>query len=127
MASVFGKVDEFDGSKEEWTQYVEHVNHFFEANDITDDGKKRAILLSVIGSSKYALLRNLVSPAKPGENRTTNWCLFSRTTTTPLLPKRFSDLDSTVASGSQANLLLRTFVSSVLWQSFVTMVNHWTR
>lgn len=67
MATVFGKVDEFDGSKEEWTQYVERVNHFFEANDIADAGKKRAILLSVIGSSTYALLRNLVSPAKPGE------------------------------------------------------------
>ena len=67
MASVFGKVDEFDGSKEEWTQYVERVNHFFDANDIVDAGKKRAVLLSVIGSSTYALLRNLVSPAKPRE------------------------------------------------------------
>ena len=67
MASVFGKVDEFDGSKEEWTQYVERLEHFFVANDITDAGKKRAVLLSVVGASTYALLRNLVSPTKPGE------------------------------------------------------------
>ena len=67
MATVFGKVDEFDGTKEEWTQYVELLEHFFVANDIVDAGKKRAVLLSVVGASTYALLRNLVSPAKPGE------------------------------------------------------------
>ena len=67
MATVFGKVDEFDGTKEEWTQYVERLEHFFVANDIVDAGKKRAVLLSVVGASTYALLRNLVSPAKPGE------------------------------------------------------------
>ena len=67
MTTVLGKVEEFDGSQEEWTQYVERVNHFFDANDIADAGKKRAVLLSIIGPSMYALLRNLVSPAKPGE------------------------------------------------------------
>ena len=64
---MLGKVEEFDGSKEEWTQYVERVNHFFDANDIADAGKKRAVLLLIIGPSTYALLRNLVSPAKSGE------------------------------------------------------------
>ena len=67
MATVFGKVDEFDATKEEWTQYVERLEHFFVANDIADAGKKRAVLLSVVGASTYALLWNLVSPAKPGE------------------------------------------------------------
>ena len=46
---------------------VERLNHFFDANDIADAGKKRAVQLSIIGQSTYALLRNLVSPAKPGE------------------------------------------------------------
>ena len=66
---VLGKVDEFDCTKEDWTQYVERLDHFFVANDITDAGKKRAVLLSVVGSSTYALLRNLMQPAKPGEKR----------------------------------------------------------
>ena len=49
MATVFGKVDEFDGTKEEWTQYIECLDHFFIANDIhvEDVGKKKAVLLSV--------------------------------------------------------------------------------
>ena len=51
MATVFGKVDEFDGAKEEWTQYVERLDHFFAANDIADADKKRAVLLSVVGAS----------------------------------------------------------------------------
>ena len=64
---VLGKVDKFDCTKEDWTQYVEHPDHFFVANDIADAGKKRAVLLSVVGSSTYVLLRNLVQPAKPGD------------------------------------------------------------
>ena len=62
--TVFG---EFDGTKEEWTQYVECLKHFFVANDIAYEGKKRAVLLSVVAASTYALLQNLVSPVKPGE------------------------------------------------------------
>ena len=33
----------------------------------TDDDKKKAILLSLIGPSAYKLLRSLVSPHKPGD------------------------------------------------------------
>ena len=28
ISTSLGKIDEFDGSKEEWPQYVEHVDHF---------------------------------------------------------------------------------------------------
>ena len=42
-------------------------NKFFVANGITDDAKKVAILLTVIGRKAYALLRNLLAPAKPAE------------------------------------------------------------
>ena len=41
--------------------------HFFEANGIDDRGKKRSVLLAVIGPPTYKLLHNLVSPAKPGD------------------------------------------------------------
>ena len=61
------KVDKFDASKEEWPQYEERLTHFFQANDIDDAGKKRAVLLSVVGPVTYKLLRNLLAPAKPGE------------------------------------------------------------
>ena len=67
MSSLLGKIDEFDVSKEEWPQYVERVSHFFAANGITDASRKRSALLALIGPATYTLLRNLVSPAKPGE------------------------------------------------------------
>ena len=35
MSSLLGRIDEFDGSKEDWPQYVERVDHFFDANGIT--------------------------------------------------------------------------------------------
>ena len=67
MAAVFGKVGEFDEAKEDWPQYVERLGHFFEANGIEEEGKKRSIFLTVVGPTVFKLLRNLVSPAKPGE------------------------------------------------------------
>ena len=67
MAATFGKVEEFDSGKEAWQQYVERLGHFFAANGITEAEKKRAVFLSVIGPAAYKLLRNLVSPEKPGE------------------------------------------------------------
>ena len=63
MAATLGKVEEFDNSREDWPQYEERLGHFFTANGITEEGQKRAILLTVIG---HKVLRNLVSPKKPG-------------------------------------------------------------
>ncbi len=67
MAALFGRIDEFDEDKEDWSQYVERLGHFFTANGVEDDGKKRSILLSVMGASPYKLLRSLVAPSKPGD------------------------------------------------------------
>ena len=67
MSTLLGKIDEYDGKKEDWAQYVERVDHFFAANGITDADKKKSALLAVIGPATYTLVRNLVSPAKPGE------------------------------------------------------------
>ena len=65
MASQIGKTTSFDEKLEEWTQYVERLEHFFTANGHTDNDKKKAILLSSIGPTAYKLLRSLVSPQKP--------------------------------------------------------------
>ena len=65
--ATLGRVEEFDGAREDWQQYVERLEHFFVANSITTPEKKRAVFLSVIGPSAYKILRNLVSPDKPGE------------------------------------------------------------
>ena len=72
MAVLHGSIAEFHRSEEDWTIYSERLQHYFTANDITDDDKKRAILLSVCGSSTYRLIRNLVAPEQPSSRTTTN-------------------------------------------------------
>ena len=63
-------VSQYQQSKENWKTYVERLNHYFIANDVADDGKKRSILLSACGSSTYKLM-------KPRESRTTgNYALL---------------------------------------------------
>ena len=64
----YGRVDEFDIARDvDWPQYVERLEHFFVANGIDDVGKKREVLLSVVGAATYKTLRNILSPEKPGE------------------------------------------------------------
>ena len=63
----FGQVIEFDPQVDDWTHYVERLDYYFVANDITKAKKKHAVLLSVVGTMTYRLLRNLIAPAKPDE------------------------------------------------------------
>ena len=66
--TLLDRMEEFDGSKEaDWQLYVERLAHFFFANGITDEEKKRAVFLSVIGAETYKTLRNILSPEKPGD------------------------------------------------------------
>ena len=71
MAVTFGRIEEFDGNKEDWSQCEERLGHFFAANGVESAEKKRSIFLSVVGAATYKLLRSLVAPAnyynKPGD------------------------------------------------------------
>ena len=62
--ALIGKIEEYD-EKESWIEYTERLEQYFVANEITDSGKKRAVLLSVCGAKTYKLIRNLVNPRKP--------------------------------------------------------------
>ena len=70
MATI-GRIEEFREDKEEWSQYAERLEHFFAANNITNNDKKRSVFLTVIGARAYKQLRSLIAPAKPGE---TDFC-----------------------------------------------------
>ena len=59
-----GRFSGFDEKQEDWIQYTERLQYFFSANEIENDVKKRAILLTVIGPAAYKLLRNLVAPER---------------------------------------------------------------
>ena len=59
-----GKLSEYD-MQEDWSEYIERLEFYFEANGVSDGDKQRAILLSVCGSKTYKLIRNLTTPEKP--------------------------------------------------------------
>ena len=67
MATHIGTIGEFQEGREDWKQYAERLQHFMDANGITDEDRKRAVFLTVIGPKAYKLLASLVAPAKPGE------------------------------------------------------------
>ena len=62
--ATFGKVGEFNGEAETMSAYLERVQLYLTANAVSGD-KKVTMLLSVVGSSTYALLRSLTHPALP--------------------------------------------------------------
>ena len=64
---LHGTTSAFDRSQEEWSEYAERLVHYFLANDITGEEKRRAILLNAVGASTYRLLKTLASPKKVDE------------------------------------------------------------
>lgn len=66
MAALLESTAPFDSQTQTWEEYCEVLHHFFEANEITDADRQKAILRSSVGSQTYTLMRNLVSPAEPG-------------------------------------------------------------
>ena len=46
---------------------VRSLEQYFQGNDVEDEGKNQAILLSVCGSKTYALARDLLQPERPAE------------------------------------------------------------
>ena len=63
--ATFGRVDIFNPEVEDWVTYSERLEQYFIANDIKENEKQRAILLSAVGAKSYQLIRNLVRPNKP--------------------------------------------------------------
>ncbi len=64
---MHGAVGQFDSVVQDWTGYTERLEQYFLANGVEDAMKRRAILLSVCGPSKYKIIRSLVAPDKPAD------------------------------------------------------------
>ena len=62
-STLIGSIQPFDENTETFTSYVERLELFFDANDVSND-KKKASLLSLVGPKTYSLLRGLTSPQK---------------------------------------------------------------
>ena len=63
----YGKLNKFNSKTEPWKNYVERLEFYFAANEITDADIKKAILLSAFGPETYHLCRSLCSPQSPSE------------------------------------------------------------
>ena len=59
---LHGAVSKFDGNQEEWTEYVEQLEHYFIANDIVEAKKKRAI---PVGPATFWFIKTLTLPGVP--------------------------------------------------------------
>ncbi|XP_039543047.1 uncharacterized protein K02A2.6-like [Pimephales promelas] len=64
---TIGSLAAFDAQAQTWEEYSEVLEQFFVANGIEDEGKQRAILISVVGPQTYSVMRNILSPTKPSE------------------------------------------------------------
>ena len=63
-----GTTPTFDGSQEEWAEYVERLESYFLANNIGDPGKKCTILVNAVGPTTYRLIKTLSLPEKPSDH-----------------------------------------------------------
>ena len=67
--ATYGTIGEFNVTgTETWARYIDRLGQYFEANQITDGGRKRAILNSVVGPTTYELFCKLLAPNKPTES-----------------------------------------------------------
>ena len=65
MASnLLCSIEQFDIKSDNWNEYVERLEQYLIANEINDPEKKVAVLLTIIDSETYSLLRNLLAPVK---------------------------------------------------------------
>ena len=65
---LIGNIREFDPEGESWIEYMEQIEHFFNANGIVEEARRKSILLSSCGAKTYKLFRSLLAPTKPGDS-----------------------------------------------------------
>ena len=70
-AQVFGSNDAFDPKIIEWEIYETKFDFYVEANEITDDKKKKALLLASLGMVAFSYVKNVNSPTSLKDNGVT--------------------------------------------------------
>ncbi|XP_070386197.1 uncharacterized protein [Dermacentor albipictus] len=59
------RLPEFEDEKDKWQAYLVKVEAYFEANDVKDDAKQRALLVAALGTRTIEILNGKVAPRKP--------------------------------------------------------------
>ncbi|KAK8768125.1 hypothetical protein V5799_005094, partial [Amblyomma americanum] len=63
---TYGALEPFHGEGGAWTEYLERVKLFFDANSVPEE-KKKSVFLTCCGSSTNSLLRSLLTPKTPDQ------------------------------------------------------------
>ena len=87
MASPFGTIGEFNPASGTISDYLDRFEFYINANDITQDDKKRDILITVIGASQFRLLKDLAAPKELKSLKFKDICALLRSHYEPKLPK----------------------------------------
>ena len=61
MAALFGHIERFNPKTEIFSECVERLGFYFEANSVADIKKKKAIFLTLIGPSQLLTFQNWVA------------------------------------------------------------------
>ena len=54
-------------NKDKIGHYIERLEHYFITNCVTDEQRKKSLMLTAIGASAYKLLRSLTAPERPND------------------------------------------------------------
>ena len=74
MAVSFSKLEEFDTANgDDWVQYIERMEHYFLANEITDTLKQRSILISSMEQKAYKFSGTLSLPTNGPMSVSRTW------------------------------------------------------
>ncbi|KAK3776673.1 hypothetical protein RRG08_049682 [Elysia crispata] len=65
--AALGRIEEFDPAQNDLESYLEQLEQYFVANDVTE-AKRTAVLLSVTGAKTYEVLKSLIASDKPSAN-----------------------------------------------------------
>ena len=65
--ALCGQIKEFNQTEETIHDYLDRLCFYLEANEVTVDAKKRAVLLTVTGQQQFRLLKDLSASAKPAD------------------------------------------------------------
>ncbi|XP_077508775.1 uncharacterized protein LOC144120249 [Amblyomma americanum] len=114
--SRLGRIDEYDPKVQNFDSYLERLEHFASANEVSE-AKKLSVFLTVLGAEAYEVLKNLVVPALPGEKTFAEIKI--------LLKNHYSPQTSVIAERCRFNRRVQLEQESV--EDFVLELKHLAR
>ena len=101
MTAIHGKFSYFNSSHESLSSYSKRLGYYFAANEVQDEDRKKAILLTVRGPSTFQLQKSLLWPGTPADK--------SYSKLVEVLSKHFNPAPSVIMQRFKFNTLTRDY------------------